>query len=73
MILVNHVPIFTHHTRLACVHIFLPFPRGKTAPTTQAAISAQFKHTTDPGLGRNMQSVLDRNDLDELMAMVGNV
>ncbi|GIL57282.1 hypothetical protein Vafri_12537 [Volvox africanus] len=41
----------------------------KTAPTTQAAISAQFKHTTDSGLGRNMQSVLDRNDLDELMAM----
>ncbi|GIL89787.1 hypothetical protein Vretimale_16572 [Volvox reticuliferus] len=41
----------------------------KTAPTTQAAISAQFKHTTDAGLGRNMQSVLDRNDLDELMAM----
>ncbi|KXZ45888.1 hypothetical protein GPECTOR_49g472 [Gonium pectorale] len=41
----------------------------KTAPTTQAAISAQFKHTTDAGPGRNMQSVLDRNDLDELMAM----
>ncbi|GFR44328.1 hypothetical protein Agub_g5541, partial [Astrephomene gubernaculifera] len=41
----------------------------KTAPTTQAAISAAFKHTTDAGPGRNMQSVLDRNDLDELMAL----
>ncbi|EFJ46500.1 hypothetical protein VOLCADRAFT_105489 [Volvox carteri f. nagariensis] len=43
----------------------------KTAPTTQAAISAQFKHTTLEGApgSRNMQSVLDRNDLDELMAM----
>eukprot|EP00198_Chlamydomonas_reinhardtii_P009867 XP_001699204.1 hypothetical protein CHLREDRAFT_206017 [Chlamydomonas reinhardtii] len=41
----------------------------KTAPKTQAEIGANFKHTTDAGLGRNMQSVLDRNDLDELMAM----
>jgi len=29
------------------------------------------KHTTEFGEGSNMQSVLERNDLDELMAMVG--
>ena len=29
------------------------------------------RHTTDFGQGTNMQSVLERNDLDELMAMVG--
>ncbi|KAG2488868.1 hypothetical protein HYH03_012663 [Edaphochlamys debaryana] len=41
----------------------------KIVPKTQAGIAVHLQHTTDLGMGRNMQSVLDRSDLDELMAM----
>ena len=33
--------------------------------------SLAHMHTTDLGDGNNMQSVLETNDLDELMTMVG--
>lgn len=40
----------------------------QAGPSTGGA-AAMLRHTTDLG-GKNMQSVLDRNDLEELMAMV---
>lgn len=55
---------------------------GKARKTTGERVGAALarrKHTSAPGGGRedkhttesnNMQSVLDRNDLDELMAIV---
>jgi len=59
-----------HHS-LSHVAPLLPSPSSQLSRGGRAgAPSTAHMHTTDPGGGPGMQSVLEAGDLEELMAMV---